>query len=240
MVLWAGSAQSAVSPAPGGYQLTTHGLGRTYPGAGGTSVSALSEVNLEIQAGSAVALMGPSGSGKSTLLHLLGGMDRPDVGTIRADKLEITSLSRSNLVRFRRTVGFVFQSFALLPALTARDNVLVPAIPYGAREDEVVRAEQLLASIGLDGREDALPSQLSGGQQQRVAIARALMNRPRLLLADEPTGNLDSTTGRQIIDQVLALREELGITVVMATHDPNIAHRCDRVVSLRDGKVHGT
>jgi putative ABC transport system ATP-binding protein len=221
-----------------GYRMSVRDVSRTYEGKGdATTIHALRGVNLDLEAGSATALTGPSGSGKSTLLHLLGGMDSPDQGSIMADDLTITTLSRGGLVDYRRTVGFVFQHFALLPALTARDNVMVPVLPYSTEFNKTGRADELLALVGLEGRENALPSQLSGGQQQRVAIARGLVNNPRLLLADEPTGNLDTTTGEQILDLLLGLRDQRGVTVALATHDPGIAKRCDDVVAIRDGIV---
>lgn len=198
---------------------------------------AVDGVDLELTAGSVTALVGPSGSGKSTLLHLLGGMDRSDSGSITADEVAVSELSRSALVAYRRTVGFVFQSFALLPALTARDNVVLPTLPYKADYDRRERADGLLAEFGLAGREQALPSQLSGGQRQRVAIARALMNQPRLLIADEPTGNLDSTTSTEVFDLILRLRDQRSLTVVIATHDEMLARRCDRTIHIHDGRV---
>jgi putative ABC transport system ATP-binding protein len=183
------------------------------------------------------ALCGPSGSGKSTLLHLIGGMDRPDSGSIWTDDDELTKFPTARLVEYRRTVGFVFQTFALLPALTARDNVMLPVLPYRSGKQDLVRASELLALVGLEGREDAIPSQLSGGQRQRVAIARALMGKPRLIVADEPTGNLDTATGTEIIDLLFHLRDTRGITIVVGTHDESLAARCDRTVRLRDGRV---
>jgi len=210
---------------------------RTYLTPGGVSITALGGVDLDLEPGSVTALTGPSGSGKSTLLHLLGGMDRPDAGTITADQYELTALSRSGLVSYRRTVGFVFQHFALLPALTARDNVLLPVLPYRVDFDRHVRADQLLDEVGLGGRENSLPSQLSGGQRQRVAIARALMGTPRLVIADEPTGNLDSSTGTDIVDLLLGLRSQRGLTIILGTHDEALATRCDRIVHLRDGCI---
>ncbi len=210
---------------------------KTYVTPGGVAIHALDGVDLEIDAGSVTAVVGPSGSGKSTLLHLVGGMDRPDSGTITCGGAEITSLSRAGLVSYRRTVGFVFQSFALLPALTARDNVMLPVIPYDHDASAKVRADELLSHVGLEGRENALPSQLSGGQRQRVAIARALMNQPRLVVADEPTGNLDSATGDDIIELLLRIRDSVGTTIVVATHDPRIAARCDSVVPVADGRI---
>lgn len=219
----------------GGYALAVRGVRRTYVTPGGAAITALDGVDLDLEGGSVTALMGPSGSGKSTLLHLLGGMDRPDAGTITADESALTGLSRSGLVAYRRTVGFVFQHFALLPALTTRDNVMLPVLPYKVGFDRHARADELLAEVGLGGREKALPSQLSGGQRQRVAVARALMGSPRLLIADEPTGNLDTRTGAEIVDLLLAVRAERGLTIIFGTHDNGLAARCDRTVHLRDG-----
>lgn len=225
-----------VTPA-GGYALAVRGVRRRYVTPGGVSITALDGVDLDLDAGSVTALTGPSGSGKSTLLHLIGGMDRPDAGTIAADGSQLTSLSRSGLVGFRRTVGFVFQHFALLSALTARDNVMLPVLPYKVDFDRHTRADQLLREVGLGGRENSLPSQLSGGQRQRVAVARALMGTPRLLIADEPTGNLDSSTGTEIIELLLEVRAERGLTIILGTHDEALAARCDRIVHLRDGYI---
>ncbi|MGI8761357.1 MAG: ABC transporter ATP-binding protein [Jatrophihabitantaceae bacterium] len=194
-------------------------------------------LDLDVCAGSAIALCGPSGSGKSTLLHLLGAMDRVDVGSIVVDGQDITALPRRQLVEYRRTVGFVFQRFLLLPALSAVDNVLAPVLPYRTEFDKDQRARELLAEVGLADRAGALPGQLSGGEQQRVAVARALINEPRLLLADEPTGNLDSATGEDVVDLVLRIRAERGMTVVLATHDMTVASRCERVVRLADGRL---
>jgi putative ABC transport system ATP-binding protein len=201
------------------------------------AVAALDGVSLSIEAGALVAVAGPSGSGKSTLLHLLGAMDVPDEGTIRVGEQEVTALSRRERVEFRRRIGFVFQSFHLLSALTALDNVAAPLLPYKVDFDRHGRARGLLAAVGLAGREDALPSELSGGQQQRVAVARALVNDPILLLADEPTGNLDSRTGEELLQLLLELRAQRGTTVLVATHDPVIASRCDRIVRLQDGRI---
>jgi len=212
---------------------------KEYVTPGGVPIRALDGVDLDVEAASVTAVVGPSGSGKSTLLHLIGGMDRPDSGTIEVGGVEVTALSRGQLVAYRRTVGFVFQSFALLPALTARDNVMLPVIPYTHDATARARAEELLAEVGLEGREHALPSQLSGGQQQRVAIARALMNRPSVLVADEPTGNLDSATGAAILDLLLEIRASQETTVVLATHDMHVAQRCDEVVPMADGRVLG-
>lgn len=220
-----------------GYEIDAVGLQKSYVTPGGVTVRALDGVDLHIDPAEVVALVGPSGSGKSTLLHLLGGMDEPDAGSISCDGRNVTALRRSELVAFRRTVGFVFQHFALLPALTARDNVMLPVLPYKTSYDAKQRARSLLHDVGLAGREDALPSQLSGGQRQRVALARSLMNDPRLLVADEPTGNLDSATGADILNLLFAIREARGVTVVLATHDTTVAARCDRVLQIADGRL---
>ena len=201
------------------------------------SLTAADRVDLEIEAGSVVAVVGASGSGKSTLLHLIGAMDRPDTGTITVDGEEITTLDRRRLAAYRRTVGFVFQRFHLLPALSVLDNVLSPLLVRRTGFDRAARAHEVLESVGLGDRTGDLPSQLSGGEQQRVAIARALVGRPRLLLADEPTGNLDTRTGAEVIDLLLDVRERAGTTVLLVTHDPRIAARCDRLVRIADGAV---
>jgi len=220
----------------GGVAVEARGVAKRYF-AGGADVTALGGVDLSIDAGALVAIVGPSGSGKSTLLHLLGAMDTPDEGTIHVGGTEVTALSGQEQVAYRRRVGFVFQRFHLLPALTAIDNVAAPLLPYRTAFDKHDRARELLAAVGLAGRERSLPSELSGGQQQRVAIARALVNDPVVLLADEPTGNLDSKTGEDLMELLLELRAQRGTTVVVATHDATIAGRCDRVVRLHDGSV---
>ncbi|MGW2839215.1 ABC transporter ATP-binding protein [Streptomyces sp. NPDC001493] len=204
-------------------------MSRRYPG-----LTALDEVDLEVAAGEVVMLTGPSGAGKSTVLHVTGGMDRPDEGHVEIDGVELVS---RDLDRHRRRIGFVFQRFHLLPALTALDNVLAPVLPRRVDFDRRTRGMELLEAVGLDRRADALPSQLSGGQQQRVALARALVNRPGLLLADEPTGNLDSVIGREIIDLLMSLRERYGMTMLIATHDAEVAANGDRVVRLQDGRI---
>jgi putative ABC transport system ATP-binding protein len=181
--------------------------------------------------------MGPSGSGKSTLLHLIGAMDEPDEGKVVVGELEVTALARRARPEYRRRIGFVFQRFHLLPALTALDNIAAPLLPHRTSFDKHERAAQLLTAVGLGGREDALPSALSGGEQQRVAIARALVNEPMLLLADEPTGNLDSTTGAEIMELLVELRERLGTTLIVATHDAVVASVSDRILRLRDGRI---
>jgi putative ABC transport system ATP-binding protein len=206
-------------------------------GAGDAEIVAVDGVSVEIPAGGVVALTGPSGSGKSTLLHLIGAIETPSRGAIEVGGIHIDKLRRGRLVAYRRTVGFVFQRYHLLPALTAADNVVAPLLPYTVDFDKSARARELLAAVGLEDRARALPARLSGGEQQRVAIARALVGRPSLLLADEPTGNLDSHTGAEILDLLLGLREEHGMTIIVATHDRQVAARCDRMIRLRDGKI---
>jgi putative ABC transport system ATP-binding protein len=212
-------------------------VARRFPVAGGPAIAALDGVSLEIAEGSAVGLSGPSGSGKSTLLHIIGALERPDAGSVVVEGRPLAGMSRRELAEHRRRVGFVFQRFNLLPALTVIDNVMAPVLPYRVGFDKEARARELLAAVGLEGRETSLPSRLSGGQQQRVAIARALINAPRIVLADEPTGNLDSRTGAGIVDLLLGLRAARGMTVVIATHDSHVAARCDRVVRLLDGRI---
>jgi putative ABC transport system ATP-binding protein len=223
--------------APGQGSIALEGVTRRFRIDAERAITALSGVDLEIEQGAAVALSGPSGSGKSTLLHLIGALERPDEGTVTVGGSELGGLSRRELAAHRRRVGFVFQRFNLLPALTVVDNVMAPVLPYRVDFDKEARARELLAAVGLEGRETSLPSRLSGGQQQRVAIARALINRPPVVLADEPTGNLDSRTGARIVDLLLSLRADHGITIVLATHDSQVAARCDRVVRLLDGRV---
>ena len=181
--------------------------------------------------------MGPSGSGKSTLLALMAGLDRPSEGQVILDGREIQDLSEDDLALLRRrTIGFVFQSFQLLSNLTARENVLLP-LELAETPDARSRAEQLLSAVGLGARGHHYPSQLSGGEQQRVALARAFGPRPPILLADEPTGNLDRVTGQIVLDTLLALRRENGTTLVLVTHDPDVAQLADRRIHLRDGRI---
>jgi putative ABC transport system ATP-binding protein len=200
-------------------------------------VAAADDLSLTVEAGAFVALTGASGSGKSTLLHLIGAMERPDAGTIISSGTEVTALRGGALAAYRRTVGFVFQRHNLLPALTALDNVIAPVLPYRTGWSKRDRGRELLAAVGLAGREQSLPSRMSGGEQQRVAIARALINTPSLLLADEPTGNLDSHNAAEILGLLASLRAERMMTIVLASHDPQIAARCERLIRLRDGAV---
>lgn len=219
------------------FDLALEMVSKRYLRDGASIVQALDEVSLEVAAAQVVAITGPSGSGKSTLLHVVGGMDEPDAGRIRVGIQDVTSLSRKQLAAYRRTIGFVFQRFHLLPVLTALENVAAPVMPLRTTFDKFSRAGELLTALGLGGKEQAIPSELSGGEQQRVAIARALINDPGLVLADEPTGNLDSETSVQIMQLLLDLRQQRGMTIMIATHDPMIATRCDRIVSLSDGRV---
>ena len=219
-----------------GTMITIAGLGMRFA-SGGRSVSVLSDVSLEIPARQFVAVAGPSGSGKSTLLGLIAGLDRPTAGSITVGGVAITSLSEDELARFRLdTIGYIFQSFHLVPTLTAAENVAVPLELAGER-DALPRARALLTELGLGERAEHYPVQLSGGEQQRVAVARAVARRPPLLLADEPTGNLDSATGTQIIELIRGLNRTLGSTLVLVTHDPALAAHADRLVTLRDGRV---
>jgi len=203
----------------------------------GGQVIAADHVTFTIEAGAFVALTGASGSGKSTMLHLIGAIERPDSGVITVNGTEVTALRGAALADYRRTVGFVFQRYNLLPGLTALDNVMAPVLPYRTGWDKRDRARGLLAAVGLAGRERSLPARMSGGEQQRIAIARALINTPPLLLADEPTGNLDSATAAGILDLLARLRAEHKMTIILASHDPQIAARAERLIRLRDGAV---
>src|SRR3989440_10534023 len=204
---------------------------------GGKTLTILGGVSLDVAAGEVVAVTGPSGSGKSTLLGLIAGLDTPSGGSIAVDGVEVTRLGEAALVRFRRrTIGFVFQSYHLIPTLTAAENVAVPLELAGVA-DARARASALLDAVGLGARGHHYPVQLSGGEQQRVALARAVAREPGLLLADEPTGNLDSATGVQIIELLLALNQRRGSTLVLVTHDEALAGRADRVVRLHDGRI---
>jgi ABC-type lipoprotein export system ATPase subunit len=202
-------------------------------------VQALDNVNLDIPEGQFIAIMGPSGSGKSTLLYLLGGLDRPTGGQIEVAGQNVSHMSGEDLARFRRdTIGFIFQAFHLVPTMTALENVALPGIFAGLPRDlRERRAIKLLAALGMEDRMDHRPSQLSGGQQQRVAIARALFNNPPIIMADEPTGALDSKTGQTVMRMLRWLCSKQGKTVVIVTHDPGVASYSDRMLNLRDGQI---
>jgi putative ABC transport system ATP-binding protein len=202
-------------------------------------VTILDGVTLDVPEGQFVAVTGPSGSGKSTLLGLVAGLDRPTAGSIRVDGVDLASLDEDALARLRLAkIGYVFQSFHLIPTLTALENVAIPLELAGAA-DAAQQASALLEEVGLKLRGGHYPAELSGGEQQRVALARAVSNRPRLLLADEPTGNLDSVTGAQIVDLLVGLHCRHGTTLILVTHDPALAAHADRIVELRDGRVVG-
>jgi len=217
----------------------TSGLGKEYR-AGAAPVRALDGVTLRLESGEFLAVMGPSGSGKSTLLNLLGGLDRPTSGSVRVGGTDLAGLSDAELTRFRRTeLGFVFQAFNLLPTLSAWENVALPLLLDGARPRRVRGlARDLLAEVGLADRAGHRPSELSGGEAQRVAIARALANDPLLVLADEPTGNLDSATGAQILSLLAHRVAGRGRTLVMVTHDEAAADTAHRLIRMRDGRMH--
>jgi putative ABC transport system ATP-binding protein len=206
-------------------------------GEGSTAVDALRGVSLEVAKGQLVAVMGPSGSGKSTLMHILAGLDQPTSGTVTIAGTEITGLDDAHLTRLRRDhIGFVFQFFNLLPMLSAEENVLLPESIAGSRPDQAW-LEQLLERTGLADRRKHRPSELSGGQQQRVAIARALVTRPTIVFADEPTGNLDSKTGGEILELLRASAHDYGQTIVMVTHEGRAASIADRILFLADGLI---
>jgi putative ABC transport system ATP-binding protein len=216
------------------------GVTRSY-GQGAARVDAVRDLDLTIDAGEFVAVAGPSGSGKTTLLQLLGGLDRPTSGTILFEGRDLAALREAELTRLRLdTIGFVFQQFNLIPTVTAAENVELALAPRRIPAPErAERVAELLGAVGLAARGHHLPSQLSGGEQQRVAIARALANEPRVLLADEPTGNLDSATGKEIVNLLRLLSDDRGQTVVLITHDLGAAADARRVVRLRDGRIAG-
>lgn len=196
----------------------------------------LKGLDIEIKKGDFVAIMGPSGSGKSTLLNIIGCLDSPTSGSYTLEDKNVSGLSQRDLAVIRNTyIGFIFQNFNLIPSLTVLDNVLLPSFYLGKEDD--VRAKELLSSMGLSERLSFKPNELSGGQKQRVAIARALMNNPSFLLADEPTGALDSKTGKEIMELIINLNKKEGKTILMVTHDPLIAEKAHRIIRLQDGKI---
>ena len=208
-------------------------------GRGAARVHILKDIDLHIGIGEAVGLVGPSGSGKSTLLMIMAGLERPDTGSVRVAGEDLGALGEDALARFRgRNVGIVFQSFHLIPTMTALENVAIPLELAGAR-DAAARAADELAAVGLADRGGHYPAELSGGEQQRVALARARAPNPAILIADEPTGNLDETTGSEIVDLLFTRQAGRGTTLVLVTHDPILAARCDRVVRMRSGRIDG-
>jgi putative ABC transport system ATP-binding protein len=213
-----------------------HELVRRY-GEGDTAVEALRGVDIEVRSGELVAVMGPSGSGKSTLMHILAGLDKPTSGTVMIAGTEITRLDDSQLTKLRRRhIGFVFQFFNLLPMLDAEENVVLP-LSIAGEKPEKAWLDSLLSQMGLDDRRHHRPSELSGGQQQRVAIARSLVTKPTILFADEPTGNLDSKTGGEILELMRASTDNYGQTIVMVTHEARAASIADRILFLADGQI---
>jgi len=215
--------------------LSCESLTQTYL-SGGKPLTVLKDITLTVPAGECLAVVGPSGSGKSTLLGLLAGLDQPSAGVVYLDGQRMADLSEDERAKLRgEKVGFVFQTFQLIPTLTALENVQVPLELRG--EPSPTRAEGLLARVGLADRLDHYPSQLSGGEQQRVALARAFSNRPKILFADEPTGNLDAATGGTVIDLMMELNRESGTTLILVTHDPELASRARRTIRLRNGSV---
>ena len=234
----------SANPNPAGAALALDGVSMHHQ-AEGRRIDVLRSVSLRVEAGTSLAVVGPSGSGKTSLLLLLAGLERPAAGRIAIDGLDLGAQDTDSLADLRRDrIGIVFQSFHLLPSLTALDNVALPLQMAGVR-DALPRARALLERVGLAERADHHPARLSGGEQQRVAIARAVVHRPRLLLADEPTGNLDDTTGERVRELLFGLQRDHGMTLVLVTHDPAFAARCDRVLRLHDGRLaeshpHGT
>jgi putative ABC transport system ATP-binding protein len=216
--------------------LHCHSLGRTYR-SGGRDLTVLKDITFRIEPGEFLAILGPSGSGKTTLLGLLAGLDRPSAGSVTLDGQELGALTEDERARLRaEKVGFVFQSFQLIPTLTAQENVQVP-LELRGESNARSRARELLGRVGLAGREHHYPAQLSGGEQQRVAVARGFSSRPRVLFADEPTGNLDASTGATIIELMVNLNRDLGTTLVLVTHDLDLASRAHRTIRLADGRV---
>jgi len=218
--------------------ISIEGVSRRYE-LGDEVVMALDGINLDISRGEYLSIMGPSGSGKSTLFNMIGGLDLPSQGDVSIDGMRLNEMNQRQLAFIRcRKIGYIFQSFNLIEVMTALENVTLPMIFGGAEDAEAEeRAAKILDKVGLDGRHDHLPGQLSGGQQQRVAVARALANTPSILLADEPTGNLDLKTGEELIGTLQNLKDEFGVTVISATHDHKMLAASDRVVYLEDGKI---
>jgi putative ABC transport system ATP-binding protein len=229
-------ASRSATPPERGLRIAVEDLHLTVPAAHGP-VNILRGIDMNVEPGEAVGLVGPSGSGKTSLLMVLAGLERPTSGRVRLGERDIAPLGEDALARLRRDeIGIVFQSFYLIPTMTAWENVAVPLELAGMR-DARRKAEAALAAVGLSHRLLHRPDQLSGGEQQRVALARAVVARPRLLLADEPTGNLDGETGRAVMELLFALRQSTGATLLLITHDEALAARCDRVIAMADGRI---
>ena len=213
------------------------GISKSYK-VGEERINVLDNVSLHIEEGSYASIVGPSGSGKSTLMHIVGGLETFNAGEVRIDGVELNKLNDANLSKFRKEkIGFIFQQFQLLSTATALENVMMPLLSFFSSKDVKNRAEEALQKVGLFHRKHHLPSRMSGGEQQRVAIARALVTNPRILLADEPTGNLDSDTGTSIIKLMEEIHHSENVTIMMITHDMSIAERADRVVKILDGRI---
>jgi len=218
--------------------LEARGLSKTYE-IDSRRIPVLDQIDIRVEAGTFLVISGTSGSGKTTLLTLLSGLDRPTSGQVLIDNKDISRASEEELAPLRnRTIGFVFQSFHLVPSMTARENIMFPAELIGDGQAGA-RAEHLLERVGMAHRRNNLPSQLSGGEKQRIALCRAMINRPALLFADEPTGNLDSENGELVLRQLIELKKEHSATLVLVTHNPEIARVADRVVTLQDGRISG-
>ncbi len=216
--------------------IRTENLRKSYQ-QGETKIPAVDGVSLQIEQGEFIAIVGKSGSGKSTLLHLLGGLDTPTAGSVFYDDVNLSQLKDTPSARFRRVhIGFVFQEYHLIPELTVRENIIYPALLAKKKVDEDYLG-QLISTLELDDRVTHLPSQLSGGQQQRTAVARAFINQPEVVLCDEPTGNLDSHSGKAVMEMIASLRRQFHQTVVVVTHDMEFAQTADRILTIRDGKI---
>lgn len=211
---------------------------KKYYGSGDTLVKALDGINLSVEQGEFVSIVGTSGSGKSTLLHMLGGLDRPTSGVVRVEGRDISKLKDEELTIFRRKIGFVFQSYNLVPVLNVYENIVLP-IELDGNQMDTAYVKDIIEVLGLEKKKYNLPSQLSGGQQQRVAIARAIASKPAILLADEPTGNLDSVTSQDVLSLLKVTSDRFGQTVVMITHNEEIAQLADRIVRIEDGRIKG-
>lgn len=219
--------------------LRTHNLSKTY-GSADAKVEALKDVNITVEKGEFVAIVGASGSGKSSLLHQLGGVDRPTSGQVILDGVDLYALSEPDLAVFRRRkIGFIFQSYNLIPVLSAEENIKLPLLLDNKKIDERY-ADELMNMLGLSDRKHHLPSQLSGGQQQRTAIGRAMITKPAIILADEPTGNLDSTNSKEIVDLLTFSVRKYNQTLIMITHDWQVAQKADRIISIKDGAISRT